>query len=473
MLNVVSFSRMSSLLPALAKNIHCHTSDLVSNIADTLLDYSLANHRLHHEVSPIGLDDDVIQHLIAKDALKVMQLIEKSNIKLKRELLTHSFSKKTYNESDPHKHPIVTFLRAHLASGNLHEGSKICRTLENCTGLDEETERCCWYLLFDSLQQTGYLLEHDWPINGKFLTPRVESVVTLANIMIGPFGRSVALEYLNGIVETAKDEFFPGFKALVSSTSIRSKYQADHNKQYLVAIKDAVRRTVLKFLLPRPHSPAEVLSIATRVSEADKPPQLKYHNGPAKDQDVGKFCCMLLQQPSLLKLWEENQASVEEGEEAASLYEATLREETSIAVSRTAQREILQQDMSIEKGGILDMSMELIPSTPLGTPQTSPPASLPATKSFAAENDIIELGDSEDSHVVIGSGEIELKESSDVVKEGQPQQADGSTTKSFGSPSYTDELEREGEAYDVNDEHYEEKRINYPPYYHQYPGNYR
>jgi hypothetical protein len=461
-----------SLYPTLAKNTDSPLSGLVSETADTLLNYSDVHHQLHHEASPMS-DDDAIQQLMAKDALHVMQFIHKTHPELRRELMRKKFTKLTFNQSedDPRKHPIVTYLRARLVSGNLDEGSKLCRTLESCTGLDKETERCCWYLLFEKMQEEGVLLEHHWGKNrgGILLAPvmdcngdvsmRQVANVTLANIMIGPFGRSVALEYLKGIVDEAKEELFPGYRALASSKTIRSKHRADHEKQYFTALKDAARRTALKFLLPRPHTAVEALSLATRVSEANKPPLLKYHSG-LTGQTAKDLCLLILQEPSLLKLWEESEEALEEEEEATAA--AAVQEVEP-------QPAIMPQEEPVEEGDVMDMSMELIPLTPAKTPQKP----IPAPKPAPPDEEIIELGDSDDEEVADEdaleeeqSGEIELESSAEE---------DDSATKSLEDSSHVDELEREDEAasYDSNEEYPKENEINYPPHYHQYPGNYR
>lgn len=463
----------------MAKNINCSLAGLVSEIAGTLLDYSDVHHKLHHEASPTADDNDVIQQLMAKDALRVMYFIEKTNPQLRQEVLAKKFT----TQGDPRKHPIVTYLRAGLVSGNLDEGSKLCRTLESCTGLDKETEKCCWYSLFDKMQEDYVLLEHHWEINrgrfvdvpvldsrGKIAMRRIGNV-TLANIMIGPFGRTVALEYLRGIIDVAKEELFPGFKYMSSSNSIKSRHQADHDKQYFLAVKDAVRRTVLKFLIPRPHSPAEVLSIANRVSEADKPPLLKHHAAPAKGQDAGELCCRILQQPSLLKIWEESEdVSVEEVPAAAHKLilppaaaalpiAAAAHPESPLTAQEVVQPAAAEQEEPVEEGGVLDMSMELIPPTPAKTPQKQP-----APKPPTPQEEVIELGDSEDEEVVDYDAseeeqqhqypEIQLEESHD---EEEDDHEEGEYN------SYEDDAEEEDDA-PVN---------NYPPHFHEYPGNYR
>lgn len=391
-------------------------------------------------------DQDVIEHLMAKDALQVMLLMDKVYPQLKRELLVKKFTKQTfrYLEEDPHKHPIITLLRCWLVSGNLAEGAKLCSTLTDCSGLEQETERCCWYYLLDKMHEFGVLFEHVWnrnevqffsiPVidrNGKLSTRKVGNI-TLANIEIGPFGRKVVLEYLQDVVETAKDELFSRPKAFNFRKTIRTKYHSDHNKQQLTAVKDAVRRTVLKFLLPRPYSPAEALAMAARASEADKPPLLKYHSGPRKDESAGDFCCKILQEPSLLKRWEENQAVLEEQQVAA------VEEQAPPLEIMPKPNDVTQEEAPREEGGVLDMSMEIIPPTPAKSPEKLP-EKLPLAQEAPADDDVIELGDSEDD----------------------------SATKSLGSSPSANESEEEPE------EHVEESVMNYPPHFHPYPGNYR
>ena len=211
------------LVSALAENIDCPLAALVSETADTLLDYSDVHHRLAHETTPDDESHDVLATLMAEDALKVLQWMDRANPRLKRELSDQRFTSRTYDHErdDPRKHPVVAFLRALLLTGNLAEGSKLCRALQDCAGIHIETERYCWYLLFDKMQETQVLLEHDWDVPRRTVVPVVDrrgnvvardfGDVTLANILIGPLGRTAALEYLHKIVLMAKDELFPGF----------------------------------------------------------------------------------------------------------------------------------------------------------------------------------------------------------------------------------------------------------------------
>ena len=381
-------------------------------------------------------NEDAIEHLMAKDALIVMRLIDNAYPQLKREILTKKFTRQTFHyylEEDPRKHPIITLLRCWLVSGNLEEGAKLCSTLKHCSGIEEETERCCWYYLLDKMHEFGVLFEHDWnrnqvqflsiPImdrNGKMSTRKVGNV-TLANLEIGSFGRKVVLEYLKDVVETAKSELFSGPKAFSSN-----------NKQQFTAIKDAVRRTALKFLLPRPHPAAEVLVMATYVSEADKPPLLKHHSGPPKDENVGQFCCKILQEPSLLKCWEEHQAALEDEQVASAA--AEQQASRSEIMPRPPDEDEAEEETREEEGGVLDMSMEIIPPTPAKSPEKPP-----LVQEAAADDEVIELGDSEDDSI----------------------------TKSLGSSSHASEVERDQEEY------LEESVMNYPPHFHQYAGNYR
>jgi hypothetical protein len=467
------------------------------------MDYSDVHHRLAHEtMTPVADPHDILATLMAKDALKVLQWMDRVNPRLKRELSDKRFTLQTYHddEEDPCKHPVVAFLRALLLTGNLDEGSKVCRALLDCTGLHRETERCCWYLLFDKMQEEQVLLEHDWDVPRTAVVPLMDrhgnirftrnvGNVTLANILIGPFGRTVALEYLHGIVVMAKDELFPGYNALVASKSIRSIRDADRDKQYLLAVKDAVRRTALKFLLPRPHSPAEALAMAARVSEANASPFLPYHAGVVEGQNAAELCCRILGEPSLLKIWEEREARSMEVQEGA----------------RVQPCEAFVQPESVEDDGVMDMSVEIIPPTPAKTPQKS---RLP--ESVVEIHDEIVLGDSEEEEadeevaleieeegyeedeVNVDSEEVEEEyndeeayqaevgvdaeeeevEASDDGDEGHP---NDSATKSLDSSSHDEEAEGEEEhgCYDSNEEYPEENQKHYPPHYQHVLGNYR
>lgn len=481
----------TSLLATVAKSVACPLTGIVSETASTLLDYSDVYHRLHHQ-SPIGSteDEEVIQQLTARDALQVLRFIEKADAQLRRELAEKKFTSQTFNEDDPRKHPIVTYLRAHLVSGNLEEASQLCRLLEKCSGLDKETERCCWYSLFDKMQEDSVLFEHEWDQNrsGFAVVPFLDHKgnisekkvgnVTLANIMIGPFGRMVALEYLSSIVSMAKEELFPGFSAL-KGRSIRSKHSADMDKQQLLAIKDAVRRTVIKFLVPRPHSPAEVLMIATRVSEADKPPLLKYSSGPTRGENATQLCCRILAEGSLFRAWEARELELEAEEREA--------QEAEIA-QMAAHEDLVPED----DGGVMDMSMEVIPPTPAKTPAKPPDAATPKALQMQppVDHEEIVLGDSDDDEDGLGDqvdvanqnnnadeieGEERFGQDEDKDQVEEEQHPDGSMTKSLGS-SHGDQAEEEEEQdnYDSNEEYGEEYvEAAYPPHYQHQPGNYR
>eukprot|EP00956_Cyclotella_meneghiniana_P043732 scaffold284863_cov93-Cyclotella_meneghiniana.AAC.5 len=467
---IVDLLCCQGVLPMLAKYTNTPLAGLVSETANSLLNYSQVYHQIHHETS-LSADDEIVAQLRAKDALKVIQFVNKTNPQLKRELTVRKFTKQTCNstDDDPRKHPIVTYLRALLETGNLSEGSKLCRTLESCSGLVKEVERCCWYSLFDKMQEIQVLYEHHWdkgesrlvPIldyNGK-VSMRRNGIVTLANISIGPFGRSVALEYLNTLVETSKEELVSN-----SFNSVKSKEQIDCNKDQFRAIKDAVRRTVIKFLLPRPNSPAEALRIANRIAEADKPPLLKYHTNPAQGQNASDLCIKILEQPSLSIMWEEKVA---------------LEEQQMLAAAQEAVQQIVQPAEMPQKeqaeDGPLDMSMELIPATPAKTPpDISPPTADDG-------EDVIELGDSDDEQIDDQNEEqshekVDIEYTSDGIEEEEkPECLDESMTKSLESSSHVDDLEKEErreEYYDSNEECSQEDEINYPPNYHQYQGNY-
>lgn len=473
-LTVISYRLLfKSILPILAKYTNTPLAGLVSETANSLLDYSQVYHQIHHETS-LAADYDIVAQLIAKDALKVMQFIDKTYPQLKRELSVRKFTKLTYNctDDDPSQHPVTTYLHALLATGNLNEGSKLCRALESCTGLVKEIERCCWYSLFEKMNDVQVLFEHHWDVgvrgkshlvaildsSGKISTRR-NGIVTLANIAIGPFGRSVALEYLNVHVERAREELLSNpFK------SVRSKEQIDRDKDRFLAIKDSVRRTALKFLLPRPYSPAEALRMANCVAEADKPPLLKNHTNPAQGQDASELCRKILEQQSLLKMWEEDVA-LEEQEMLAATQET---------VQKKLQPAEMQKEDQVEEDGLLDMSMELIPLTPAKSPPDISPA--------AGNDDVIELGDSDDEQInyqdeELSREKVEMEYSSDGIEE-QPEGEgeDESMTKSLESSSHGDDLEKEEpreDYYDSNEECSVENEINYPPNYHQYQGNYR
>ncbi|KAL7487683.1 hypothetical protein ACHAW6_013248 [Cyclotella cf. meneghiniana] len=488
---IVDLLMAPGLVSALAENIDCPLAAVVSETADTLLDYSDVHHRLAHETTPVADSHDVLATLMAEDALKVLHWMDRANPRLKCELSDQRFTSRTYDHErdDPRKHPIVAFLRALLLTGNLAEASKICRALQDCAGIHIETERYCWYLLFDKMQETQVLLEHDWAVPRRTVVPVVDrrgnvvardfGDVTLANIMIGPLGRTAALEYLHQIVLMAKDELFPGYEALAAAGSVRSRRDADRDKQYLLAVKDAVRRTALKFLLPRPHSPAEALAIAMRVSEANASPFLPHRDGPATGRDAAELCRRILEEPPLLKAWEDEEAR--EAARAQSPREAVVRRETA------------------EEDGVMDMSVEIIPPTPAETPHKSRPA-----EDAAEVYEEIVIGESEEEEparegapegddeegceeggIDMDAEEAEEECADEVCVDAEEEEVvasvDGdeghyndSMTKSLESSSHEEEAEEEEEQgyYDSNEEYPEENQEHSPPHYQHVMGNY-
>ena len=407
-----------SILPALAKAVDSTIPNLVAESADTLLTYSEVHHRLQNPTST-EVEDDLSQQLIAEDGKKVVLFIQKGNPQLGVELTSRKFttddaimSSLETNSDLQILHPMVVDIRARLMSGNIRQVSKICRVLEDCSGISTPTKKQCWVLLLDEMQEEGLLLE-DGSRKGSSASSVTATMkngvhhhppnphVNLSQLTVGPIGRDVVLDYLHNIVLEAKDALFPD-----SSSSLTTDYHCDEQtKQELLCVKDAVRRATLKFLLPRAFSPSEAMSFANRISEACNPPQLEdtiWDKGRGAHGTAVEVACRILSSPSLYQIWEERLLQEEENEHEHE-------EESNGVYSEVAEEEDVEEDAPV------DMSIDEI-HTPMSrrTPRKQIRAEEDEFCSFSPQEELVIEDDDAGDDVVEVLEDSEEEEDNDV-----------------------------------------------------------
>ncbi len=240
-------------------------------------------------------------------------------------------------------HPIVVDIRARLLSGEVPEVAKICRHLEECSGLPKPVQQHAWMLLLEKMHVGGTLIDDGSPPSNDggsgddaaATTAFGEKVLTLGNIVVGSIGQSCVLEYLANVVLEARETLYP---------KQRGTLQA---KEELRCLKDAVRRTCLKFLVTRAYSPDVALTISNKISDASNIPDLE-------DKSTGhtavEEAIRILSTKSLYEEYNENLDTYEEEEEVA----------TAAAEDDEEEEEVLDED------GPVDMSVDQI-----GTPFVS------------------------------------------------------------------------------------------------------
>ena len=244
-------------------------ANLVGEIADAFLNYSIGSHRLrllfntNEDQDDNDDDDDIVdnsaavlyQQHVSRDADYVIHFIDKANPQLKNQLLGGNFIPGQYNSNPPH--PMVIYIRALISSNkNSSVVARLLRKLEDSTGIEYATKYHCCALFLESMQDRGVLFEDGWNDNNA-----QGGEATLANVTLGPIGRTCALEYMRNVILVAKENLLP----LLSS----------HSKRELLCVKDTVRRTVLKFCLLRPYSHKEALDLANTLSDAERFPRLE------------------------------------------------------------------------------------------------------------------------------------------------------------------------------------------------------
>ncbi len=407
-------------------------------------------------------------------------------------------------------HPIVVYIRARLLSGEVTEVAKICRHLEECSGLPKPVQQHSWMLLLEKMHVGGTLIDDGSPPSNdggsSAATAFGEKILTLGNIVVGSIGQSCVLEYLANVVLEARETLYPNQRGTLQA------------KEELRCLKDAVRRTCLKFLVTRAYSPDVALTISNKISDASKIPDLE-------DKSTGhtavEEAIRILSTKSLYQEYNENLDTHEEEEELAIAADVEEEEE-----------EVLDED------GPVDMSVDQI-GTPfvsrksaeddnneLSSPnkdaesafkspeslqklkrwqqiqsstkkhqhlRKSEPASSFSPQSAANLEDVSEKEEEEvvtEDHESEPSREIAVDEgeendenqsevdepsvdseydeqeaaAEDAIDEGE---YDSDATKSIQSVGDNDALDEE----DVEEEE-EPEDMTYPRHYHEYPGNY-
>ena len=232
-------------------------------------------------------------------------------------------------------HPIVVDIRARLMSGKINQVAKICRHLEECSGLPKQVMQHSWMLLLEKMHVGGTLIDDgsapsinsddDGAVGGGG-----EEVLKLGNIVVGSIGRSCVLEYLANVVLEARETLYPNQRGTLQA------------KQELRCLKDAVRRTCLKFLVTRAYSPQDALTIANKISDASNIPDLEDNSkGHTAVEEAMRILTTKL-------LYEEYNANLDS---------YTEEEEEAVAAAAVEEEEVLDED------GPIDMSVDQI-----GTP---------------------------------------------------------------------------------------------------------
>lgn len=253
-------------------------ANLVPEIADALLNYSIGSHRLRLHLNTNedqddndDDDDDIVdnsaavlyQQHVTRDADYVIHFIDKANPQLREQLLGGNFIPGQYNSNPPH--PMVIYTRALISSNkNSSVVARLLRKLEDSTGIEYATKYHCYALFLESMQDRGVLFEDGWNDNNA-----QGGEATLANVALGPIGRTCALEYMRNVILVAKENLLPLLSSHSSSRQVRQQC-----KRELSCVKDTVRRTVLKFCLNRPNSLKEALDLANTLSDAERFPRL-------------------------------------------------------------------------------------------------------------------------------------------------------------------------------------------------------
>jgi hypothetical protein len=243
-----------------------------------ILNFSEVHHRIvnnsHHDQDDNDDEDAdrTIAALIQRDATKVLHFITKANPQLSKEYSNRKFIPHHYLSIDiapdselPPMHPIIVEIRARLTCGYVKEVAKICRNIEDCTGIPVQVKQHAYMLLLEKMHMSGTLIEDGTSSPSE----KDGELVTLANIVVKEIGRSCVLEYLANVVLEAKE-------ALLSPSDQRRGTTPRHssNLEELRCVKDAVRRSCLKFLVTRAYSPRDALTISNKISDAGNVPRL-------------------------------------------------------------------------------------------------------------------------------------------------------------------------------------------------------
>lgn len=407
-------------------------------------------------------------------------------------------------------HPIVVDIRARLMSGEVTEVAKICRHLEECTGLPKPVQQHSWMLLLEKMHVGGTLIDDGSPPtnnDGGADTAFGEKVLTLGNIVVGSIGQSCVLEYLANVVLEARETLYPNQRGTTQA------------KEELRCLKDAVRRTCLKFLVTRAYSPDVALTISNKISDASNVPDLE---DKTEGHTAVEEAIRILSTKSLYEEYNENLDTYEEEEEV-------------VTAAYNEEEEVLDEDgpvdMSVDQIGTPFVSRKSAEddSNELSSPdkddaqnafkspeslqklkrwqqiqsstkkhqhlRKSQPASSFSPESASnledvcekeydeEEEDVAEVHELESSReIAVDEGEEndesqkevdepaddneydEQEASEDAIDEGE---YDSDATKSIQSSGGNDALDEEN----VEEEE-EPEDMTYPRHYHEYPGNY-
>jgi len=365
---VVDILLTPGVLPTLAKTIDATVPGLVADSADLLLSYSQIHRRLrrpHSDVHPPTTAED--------DGKDIVRFIRRGHPELTSELMRRTFTATALSSDDIHDddylddglgplHPVEVDVRANLLAGNLADVARTCRTLESCTGISIGTKERCWMRLLDKMHEEGRLLD-DFSRSGRrddvAWSDRRNRNLALSHLQTGTIGRTVVLNYLRDVVAMAEQDLLPN-----PPSSFRA-HDDESTHRELLCVKDAVRRAVLKFLLPRNFSAREALTIADDVSDAGRVPKLEVRNvGTRVRTTAAEVANAILASKPLYLAWNE-QVGWEESDD-----DDDEEEEEVVIMQREGGRRHEESEYSpVEEGineanGAVDMSVEE-PNTPL------------------------------------------------------------------------------------------------------------
>ena len=414
----------------MAKVTNTPLSNLVAEVADSLMLYSKVYQGLRSNQGSKDINGEDVSRLI-NDALQVVSFIEKADPQLTLQLASQKFIPSQYYspgiDSAAPVHPIVIYTRALLFANSLVQASKLCRTLEDCVGIDNATKEHCYFLLFEKFQDLGVLFEDGWDT-----APKEEggSRATLANITLGALGLKCAQNYLEHVVITAQDTLLS--KPVQNSCLRRHKERA---KQELLCVKDAVRRTVLKFLIPRAYSPHEALVIANELSLANSAPRLE--NVTLSNDTTVNAVYHIFATPTLYSIWNENLLSDEEVEEEAKEDDSEPEETENIDLEQEEEEVVEPEEQAKD-----------VPSPEEGNINEEEPRGAVQADDKNDDNEVIDLGDDTDEEE-----EVTAKQQSDAAESNDEEEQ-------------VDSVDEEDLAEEQQDD------ITYPRHYQQFAGNY-
>ena len=431
MISLIASSQNNRVLAKLAKVTNTPLSNLVAEVADSLMLYSKVYQGLRSNERSKDINGEDVSHLI-NDAMQVVSFIEKADPQLTLQLASQKFIPSQYYspgiDSAAPVHPIVIYTRALLFANSLVQASKLCRTLEDCVGIDIATKEHCYFLLFEKFQDLGVLFEDGWDTTAT--KEEGGSRATLANITLGALGLKCAQNYLQHVVITAQDTLLS--KPVQNSCLRRHKERA---KQELLCVKDAVRRTVLKFLIPRAYSPLEALVIANELSLANSAPQLE--NVTLSNDTTVDAVYHIFATPTLYSIWNENLLSDEEEEEAKE--DDSEPEETENVDLEQEEEEVVEPEEQAKDGPSPEEEENINEEEPRGAVQADEKDD---------DNEVIDLGDDTDEEEEVQQQQSDAAESNDDEEE------------------QVDSVDEEELAEEQQDD------ITYPRHYQQFAGNY-